>query len=87
MIMILHVVVAEQFMPFFFVFVGIVGRFFGFAIDGIYAMGFFSSAVSTLKTVITAIGAGIGIWGMLMIHRHMSLCVLTGMRNVRIQSR
>jgi len=28
MIMILHVVVAEQFMPFFFVFVGIVGRFF-----------------------------------------------------------
>ena len=65
MIMILHVVVAEQFMPFFFVFVGIVGKFFGFAIDGIYAMGFFSSAVSTLKTVITAIGAGIGIWGII----------------------
>lgn len=50
---------------FFFVFVGIVGKFFGFAIDGIYAMGFFSSVVSTLKTVITAIGAGIGIWGII----------------------
>jgi hypothetical protein len=139
MIMILHAVVAEQFLPYFFLFVGVVARFCGFVVDGIYAMGFFSSAVSTLKTVISAIGAGIGIWGiinllesygsgnpseknnglkqlmagggiiivaqtvipllmlnrylkkrsfpnmpMLMIHRHMSLCVLTGMRNVRL---
>ena len=28
-----------------------------------FAMGFFSTAVNGLKTVITAIGAGIGIWG------------------------
>ena len=30
---------------------------------GTFAMGFFSTAVNGLKTVITAIGAGIGIWG------------------------
>ena len=65
MIMILHAVVAEQFLPYFFLFVGVVARFCGFVVDGIYAMGFFSSAVSTLKTVITAIGAGIGIWGII----------------------
>ena len=29
----------------------------------VFAMGFFSTAVNGLKTVITAIGAGIGIWG------------------------
>ena len=65
MILLMHAIVAEQFMPYFFLFVGVVARFFGFAVDGIYAMGFFSSAVSTLKTVITAIGAGIGIWGII----------------------
>ena len=28
-------------------------------------MGFFSSAIDGLKTVITAIGAGIGVWGVI----------------------
>ena len=65
MILMMQAIVAEQFLPYFFLFVGVVARFFGFAVDGIYAMGFFSSAVSTLKTVITAIGAGIGIWGII----------------------
>ena len=26
-------------------------------------MGFFSSAVSTLSTMVSAIGAGLGVWG------------------------
>ncbi|MCR4907545.1 MAG: Maff2 family protein [Lachnospiraceae bacterium] len=28
-------------------------------------MGFFSSAVTTLKTVVTAIGAGVAVWGII----------------------
>ena len=32
---------------------------------GIVATGFFSSSVTGLKTVVTAIGAGIGVWGVI----------------------
>ena len=28
-------------------------------------MGFFSSAISTLKVVVTAIGAGVAVWGII----------------------
>ena len=65
MIMLLNAVVAEQFLPYLFLFVGVVAKFCGYVVDGVYAMGFFSSAISSLKTVITAIGAGIGIWGVI----------------------
>ena len=28
-------------------------------------MGFFNSAVTTLQTIVTAIGAGLGVWGLI----------------------
>ena len=28
-------------------------------------MGFFNSAVTTLQTLVTAIGAGLGVWGLI----------------------
>ena len=31
-------------------------------------MGFFTTSVTGLKTVVTAIGAGVGVWGLSLIH-------------------
>ena len=57
---------ASHFLPFMSVIVLSALRLFGFQFKGnIFAMGFFSSAIDGLKTVITAIGAGIGVWGVI----------------------
>ena len=42
-------------------------RLLGFAPQdgGFFAMAFFSSAIGGLKLVITAIGAGLGVWGVI----------------------
>ena len=42
-------------------------RLLGFAPQdgGFFAMAFFSSAIDGLKLVITAIGAGLGVWGVI----------------------
>ena len=57
---------ASHFMPLTAVITMTVFRLFGFSdVGGIYLMGFFSSAIDGLKTVITAIGAGIGVWGVI----------------------
>ncbi len=57
---------ASHFLPFMSVIVLSALRLFGFQFQGnIFAMGFFSSAIDGLKTVITAIGAGIGVWGVI----------------------
>ena len=56
----------SHFMPLMTVFALSALRLFGFQMQGnIFAMGFFSSAIDGLKTVITAIGAGIGVWGVI----------------------
>ena len=53
----------SHFMPLMTVFALSTLRLFGFQMQGnIFAMSFFSSAIDGLKTVITAIGAGIGVW-------------------------
>ena len=60
---------ASHFMPFMTVMALSALRLFGFQGNttgtGIFLMGFFSSAIDGLKTVITAIGAGIGVWGVI----------------------
>ena len=60
---------ASHFMPLTAVITMTALRLFGFAdtgrTGGIFLMGFFSSAIDGLKTVITAIGAGIGVWGVI----------------------
>ena len=57
---------ASHFMPLTAVITMTVFRLFGFSdVGGVYLMGFFSSAIDGLKTVITAIGAGIGVWGVI----------------------
>ena len=60
---------ASHFMPLTAVITMTVFRLFGFANvggnGGVFLMGFFSSAIDGLKTVITAIGAGIGVWGVI----------------------
>ena len=57
---------ASHFVPIMTVFAFSFLRLFGFQYQGnIFAMGFFSSAIDGLKTVITAIGAGIGVWGVI----------------------
>ena len=59
---------ASHLMPLTAVLTMTVFRLFGFANNGssgIFLMGFFSSAIDGLKTVITAIGAGIGVWGVI----------------------
>ena len=57
---------ASHFMPLMSVIALSALRLFGFQMRGdIFAMGFFSSAIDGLKTVITAIGAGIGVWGVI----------------------
>ena len=56
----------SHFMPLMTVFALSALRLFGFQMQGnIFAMGFFSSAIDGLKTVITAIGAGIGVCGVI----------------------
>lgn len=61
---------ASHFMPLMSVIALSALRLFGFSYNfngggGIFLMGFFSSAIDGLKTVITAIGAGIGVWGVI----------------------
>ena len=56
---------ASHFVPLTAVMTMTVFRLFGYSGGGIYLMGFFSSAIDGLKTVITAIGAGIGVWGVI----------------------
>jgi hypothetical protein len=60
---------ASHFVPLTTVITMTVFRLFGFANvggnGGVFLMGFFSSAIDGLKTVITAIGAGIGVWGVI----------------------
>jgi len=60
---------ASHFMPLMTVMALSALRLFGFQGNatgtGIFLMGFFSSAIDGLKTVITAIGAGIGVWGVI----------------------
>ena len=60
---------ASHFMPLMTVMALSALRLFGFQGNttgtGIFLMGFFSSAIDGLKTVITAIGVGIGVWGVI----------------------
>ena len=61
---------ASHFMPLMSVIALSALRLFGFSYNsngggGVFLMGFFSSAIDGLKTVITAIGAGIGVWGVI----------------------
>ena len=57
----------SHFMPMMSVIALSAMRLFGFSNQGggVFLMGFFSSAIDGLKTVITAIGAGIGVWGVI----------------------
>ena len=40
-------------------------RLFNFQAKGDKQMGFFTTSVTGLKTVVTAIGAGVGVWGVI----------------------
>ena len=57
---------ASYFMPLTAVITTTVFRLFGFSdVGGVFLKGFFSSAIDGLKTVITAIVASIGVWGVI----------------------